>query len=193
MGIWSRSLLVFRMFPIAGVLIGGCDPLACPDAVSSGARCFRVEGDRGSDFAAESGGSAMAGSGARSDSDSAVIAGAAAPAVLTGIFNVAADTAEDTSTGLVWQRASISTYTWDEATAYCAEKGGAWRLPTHEELFAFKDSKSAVDAVVFPGMPQGFFWTSSMSTRTVAGVDNLWTHNWGTSEKTAHHYVRCVR
>ena len=108
-------------------------------------------------------------------------------------FNVAADGAEDTSTGLVWQRSLSSTHTWNEATTYCAERGRGWRLPTHEELYALKDAKSATDPAVFPDIPQGFFWTSSMSTRTLAGVDNLFAKIWGTSEKTAHHYVRCVR
>jgi hypothetical protein len=87
------------------------------------------------------------------------------------------DTVIDQGTGLVWQRrVSRSTYTFDEARAYCeslALDGGGFRVPSMKELQTLVDETRAsgplIDTEAFPGLPEDeapTFWTSSLSAHS---------------------------
>jgi formylglycine-generating enzyme required for sulfatase activity len=54
---------------------------------------------------------------------------------------------------------------WLDAQKYCAGlglPGGGWRLPTKEELLALCEAKKSDRAVAaYPGMGEGWYWSSS--------------------------------
>lgn len=83
-------------------------------------------------------------------------------------YTTTSDTATDAKTGLVWQRVVASTYTFDDAVAYCdalsLDGFDDFRLPTRIEMPSIVDfttSNPAIDAVAFPGTPPANFWLSS--------------------------------
>jgi hypothetical protein len=115
-------------------------------------------------------------------------------------------TISDTSSGLMWQKATASgTYTWEQALNYCENltlpAGGYsdWRLPNRNELQWIVDySKSypAIDTTFFPDTMVSNYWSSTSwvdytyNAKYVAfAVGNL-----GANDKSrVTHYVRAVR
>jgi hypothetical protein len=112
-------------------------------------------------------------------------------------------TVADNVTGLMWQHAeSASTFTWEEAKAYCATLTLAgyadWRLPSRIELVSLVDfgrSQPAINTLYFPTAVAGPYWSSS----PLAGSSSeAWGVNfyegltaWGGVSNKGH--VRCVR
>ncbi|MES1208678.1 MAG: DUF1566 domain-containing protein [Pseudomonadota bacterium] len=94
---------------------------------------------------------------------------AAAPAVPTTRYRIAAHEVLDVATGLHWQRLpSPKTMTFDEARTACGRlaAGGArgWRVPTLGELLTLIDEAAAspmIDRDAFPNTPGEPFWSSS--------------------------------
>ncbi len=78
-------------------------------------------------------------------------------------------TVTDNITGLIWQQAvPASTYTWEQAKAYCPTLTLAghsdWRLPSRIELVSIMDfgqGHPKVDTTYFPSTPSNYFWSSS--------------------------------
>jgi hypothetical protein len=112
-------------------------------------------------------------------------------------------TVTDRVTALMWQREVPATMTWADAMAYCPTLtlGGHhdWRLPTEVELVSLLDDSAAtgpmIDATVFPGTPENYFWSS---LRMAGSPDNSWQVDFaggGSYEagQNAPLYVRCVR
>jgi hypothetical protein len=112
-------------------------------------------------------------------------------------------TVTDRITALVWQREVPAMMTWADAMAYCPTLtlGGHndWRLPTEVELVSLLDDSvetgPMIDATVFPGTPENYFWSS---LRMAGSPDNSWQVDFaggGSYEagQTAPLYVRCVR
>jgi len=112
--------------------------------------------------------------------------------------------------GLVWQQVvdgtggdGVGNYTWDAAKAYCdglTLAGGAWRLPTIEELWSLvvpsqTPPAPTIDRTAFPNTPAVEFWSSSPHVGSVGsawGVYFLTGYSiyGGTSYASR---VRCVR
>ena len=80
-------------------------------------------------------------------------------------------TISDTSTGLMWQKATApGTYTWEQALTYCENltlpAGGYsdWRLPNRNELQSIVDYSRynpAIDTTFFPGTVASYYWSST--------------------------------
>jgi len=80
-------------------------------------------------------------------------------------------TITDTSTGLMWQKATApGTYTWEQALTYCENltlpAGGYsdWRLPNRNELQSIVDySQSAptINTTFFPDTVMSYYWSST--------------------------------
>jgi hypothetical protein len=93
---------------------------------------------------------------------------ASAPA---GRFTASGGVVHDNVTGLNWQQAVASTYTWDQALTYCSNNtpglpGTGWRLPAVKELETIVDDSvpspgPTIDASVFPSTPPSSFWVST--------------------------------
>jgi hypothetical protein len=119
----------------------------------------------------------------------------------------------DTVTGLTWQRTletSVATdggvvtlaLPWDQAVAYCSNltlDDGGWRLPARIELVSLLDvtQDPALDQSAFPDTPPDEFWTSTAFAKDPTWA---WYVDFGFAvqlvaydDKTAVHYVRCVR
>lgn len=91
----------------------------------------------------------------------------------TGLPNAASyttngdGTVTDNVTGLIWQgTVDPGSYTQAQAATYCANLGGAWRLPTRLELVSLVDFTIAypglpINQTYFPNTPGAAFWTSS--------------------------------
>jgi hypothetical protein len=121
-----------------------------------------------------------------------------------GRYAVAADTVNDTRTGLTWQRkvAFDGSYTLEEARAYCSGLvlGGFsdWRLPSKLELESLVDDTRgdpAIDTLAFPGTPAALFWTSTTSADS---VESAWYVAFGsgyslTADVSMLLHARCVR
>jgi hypothetical protein len=118
-------------------------------------------------------------------------------------------TISDTSTGLMWQKATApGTYNWEQALTYCENltlpAGGYsdWRLPNRNELQTIVDYSRynpAIDTTFFPSTPStagDWYWSST----TYAYNSNftwtvLFSHGYVTDGdmKSFYHYVRAVR
>ena len=80
-------------------------------------------------------------------------------------------TITDTSTGLMWQKATApGTYTWEQALTYCENltlpAGGYsdWRLPNRNELQSIVDYSRynpAIDTTFFPDTVASAYWSST--------------------------------
>ena len=77
-------------------------------------------------------------------------------------------TVTDTSTELMWQKASSSNKTWEQALAYCEglSFGGYtdWRLPTVKELQSLADYSRyypAINITYFPDTAASWYWSST--------------------------------
>jgi len=106
----------------------------------------------------------------------------------------------DHTTGLMWQDdvdAGTVTKNWADAKAYCAAKGGGWRLPSRKELVSLSDYGRNYPAIdpTFTNVAPSYYWSST----TYAGVSgSAWLINFGngnqySNDKTLSNYVRCVR
>ena len=88
-------------------------------------------------------------------------------------------TVSDTTTGLMWQKATApGTYTWQQALAYCENlvlpAGGYsdWRLPDRNELQSLVDYSRynpAINTTYFPNTVASYYWSST----TLAGYTSL--------------------
>lgn len=80
------------------------------------------------------------------------------------------DTVTDIVTGLIWERfPTQQALSKADALAYCAGKGGTWRLPTRSELtsiidYSIKSPSATIDSQAFPGAPANNHWSSSVYT-----------------------------
>ncbi len=121
-------------------------------------------------------------------------------------------TVTDTSTGLIWQKATApGTYSWEQALDYCenltlADKSD-WRLPNRNELQSlvnYDRYNPAIDTTFFPDTRSCdmhdycFYWTST----TYSMMQYAWTVDFGYgfgggmvhfSHKSRNGYVRAVR
>lgn len=119
----------------------------------------------------------------------------------------------DTVTGLTWQRTLETSVAadggvvtlalpWAQAVAYCSNltlDDGGWRLPARIELVSLLDvtKDPALDHTAFPDTPADEFWTS---TSLAPNPASAWYVDFGFAvqiiaydDKSAAHYIRCVR
>jgi hypothetical protein len=112
-------------------------------------------------------------------------------------------TVTDTSTGLMWQKASSSNNTWEQALAYCEglNLGGNtdWRLPTLKELRSLVDYNRynpAINTTYFPNTSAvSWYWSSTTYAYDTTIAWGVYFHD-GCVEsyyKYNNHYVRAVR
>jgi len=122
--------------------------------------------------------------------------------------DAASDTVNDARTSLRWQRSVPETaMTWAAADAYCANRGGAWRLPTLKELLTIVDPvrRPSLPAA-FPGVPDA--WVLWSATPSLTGLGGNWVvspaRGWSTDDGTIartpgagsaaiSYHVRCVQ
>ena len=118
----------------------------------------------------------------------------------------------DGVTGLVWEKTPASTIacpgsnidppgscTPSEAAAYCASKGGAWRLPTRRELMTLVDYDvmppgPTIEAGAFPGSASETYLTSSpyAADATQTWAVSFVNGNSAGRAASANGWVRCV-
>ena len=86
-----------------------------------------------------------------------------------------------------------SKMTWDQAVAYCKNKGTGWRLPTqNESMYLYCLEPSFTGEAAFSA---GYYWSAtqiSSDSKTVWGV-YFGSGYTGSLTKTFSYYVRCVR
>jgi hypothetical protein len=115
-------------------------------------------------------------------------------------------TISDTSTGLMWQKATApGTYTWEQAITYCENltlpAGGYsdWRMPNRNELQSIVDYSRynpAIDTTYFPGTVASYYWSSTTYayiTIVAWGVYFDYGYVYNGFDKTYDYYVRAVR
>ena len=77
------------------------------------------------------------------------------------------ETVTDLSTGLVWQRGSQGSVTYNQAVSYCNQlplAGAGWRLPNVKELLSLRDDRLQrlmIDTTAFPESSLNYHWTSN--------------------------------
>ena len=110
-------------------------------------------------------------------------------------------TVTDTSTGLMWQKAS-SSGTWEQALTYCESLnlGGYtdWRMPTIKELHSIVDYSRyspAINTTYFPNTVSSYYCSSTTDANCTA---RAWGVNFGDGHgkddgKNTSYYVRAVR
>jgi len=112
-------------------------------------------------------------------------------------------TITDTSTGLMWQQATIS-MTWEMALLYCKglQYGGHmdWRLPTIKELISlvnFTNNNPSIISKYFPNtIINTDYWSSTTNTDNTDsawGVSFIYGNYNGSLDKGSIYYVRPVR
>jgi Protein of unknown function (DUF1566) len=112
-------------------------------------------------------------------------------------------TVTDTSTGLMWQKAALSSpLKWEAALKYAEDLSLAgyddWRMPTAKELQSMVDYSKwnpAIDETFFPGTLSNHYWSS---TTYAYGTSIAWRvyfslGNVGSEYKSSTSYVRAVR
>jgi len=112
-------------------------------------------------------------------------------------------TVTDTSTGLMWQKASSSNKTWEEALVYCEglNLGGHtdWRLPTIKELRSLVDYSRynpAINTTYFPNTSAASWYLSSTTyayNTADAWVVDFYDGDVYDDHKGDDNYVRAVR
>ena len=112
-------------------------------------------------------------------------------------------TVTDNGTGLMWQQATApSTYTWQQALAYCESLDFAghtdWRLPTAKELESLTDKSQnspSINITYFPDTVALYYWSSTPDTSYSGGAwgGNFLNGNVGFYDKTFSFHVRAVR
>jgi len=113
-----------------------------------------------------------------------------------GLSGASCDVIDDADAG------AARTYTWDEALAYCdsLDWGGHkdWRLPDPYELDSILDANWMapwINHVAFPGTPDDYFWSSSLSATSASYA---WSVGFGNTvmygiKRVSVYYVRCIR
>ena len=83
-------------------------------------------------------------------------------------FALTAETALDTATGLMWQRAHTSAAAWADVLSACesAEVAGFsdWRVPSIKEFYTIVEERAiapCIDTGAFPDNTQEAYWTST--------------------------------
>ena len=96
-------------------------------------------------------------------------------------------TISDTSTGLMWQKATApGTYTWEQALTYCENLTLAgisdWRLPNRNELQSIVDYSRynpAIDTTFFPDTVASDYWSSTTTRDSTSLVRGTWISSYG--------------
>ena len=94
------------------------------------------------------------------------------------------DTVTDTTTGLMWQKATApGTYTWQQALAYAETLTLAgytdWRLPNHNELQSLVDYSRynpSIDPLLASDTVSSDYWSST--SNATSGKDGLTIIAW---------------
>ena len=114
-------------------------------------------------------------------------------------------TVTDTSTGLMWQKATApGTYTWQQALAYCEGSTLAgyhdWRLPDRNELQSLVDYSipypgPTINTAYFPDTVASYYWSSTTSAGYTYDAWYVRFSNGSVSSyyKVISYYVRAVR
>jgi hypothetical protein len=116
-------------------------------------------------------------------------------------YTIANGTVYDTQTKLTWQeQLSMSSYTWDDAKAYCAGlslDGTGWRVPTINEIKTIVDESTnpSIDGSAFPMTPSEYFWSSSVVVEDPSRAWTCFFSNGSTYSftQTTPRFIRCVR
>lgn len=115
-------------------------------------------------------------------------------------------TVTDNMTGLTWQQATTTAYTWVNALAYCNNNtpslpGSGWRLPNVHELFSLVDftvtSDAKINLTYFPNTFTSYYWSATtypgsgnQSYAMSVSFSNGYVY---VGYKASSYYVRCVR
>jgi hypothetical protein len=109
----------------------------------------------------------------------------------------------DRVTGLMWQRElQGDDLTFADAESKCAGLSLAghddWRLPSRIELISLLDlarTQPAIDLTAFPGTPNDWFWTASVSAEDPASAWYVYFYfGYPKTDLTSNQFsVRCVR
>jgi hypothetical protein len=103
----------------------------------------------------------------------------------------------DDATGLTWQQTvPADSYTWSDATTYCAGLGAGWRLPSLTEMQTIVDDTTlhpAINPTAFPNTESTYFWTSSAYGTGGAWYVSFSSGSTGVNDATLTFSVRCVR
>ena len=111
-------------------------------------------------------------------------------------------TVTDNSTGLMWQQASSSNKTWEQALAYCAGLNlgdhADWRLPAIKELRSLADNiqySPSINTMYFPDTSASWYWSSTTCGNVTydAWNVNFYFGDVNGYNKSNSYYVRAVR
>lgn len=85
----------------------------------------------------------------------------------------------DSKTNLQWTKEYVAPLTRDDALKHCENLNygefSDWRLPTFEELKSLLNRRAYAPASTFPDMPNGDFWSSSISHKKSLYSDKTYT------------------
>jgi hypothetical protein len=106
----------------------------------------------------------------------------------------------DTASGLSWQHpASTSSFSREDAIAYCAAKGPGWRVPNVAELMSIVDlmrAAPAIDLAGFPSTPSDHTYFTNITRAedsTYAWLVKFDNGTPSTNVATSLNRVRCVK
>lgn len=126
----------------------------------------------------------------------------AGPPARQKLVNSLVGTVTDTSTGLMWPRASQGLMTLGSALAYCEalalDGHQDWRLPNIKELESWLDAARVLNTNFFPGASTEDYWSSTTSYGSQF-IDSALGINVGLGtmsiylKESLSHYVQCVR
>ncbi len=111
-------------------------------------------------------------------------------------------TVTDTSTGLMWQQATVpENYTWEQALSYCETLSLAdyddWRLPAVNELQSIVDYSRYYPSIdpIFPNTMSSDYWSSTSYAKYASPAWYVYFYGGSMSydDKSEDNYVRAVR
>lgn len=115
--------------------------------------------------------------------------------------NVSSLAIRDNITGLIWQKGSSTSVTWEGAIQYCEnlflDGRTDWRLPNIKELFSIVDTTTyspAINSVYFSNTSSNYYWSSTHQT---IGATNAWPVDFGKGfilnyAQSSTAYAKCV-
>ena len=106
-------------------------------------------------------------------------------------------TVTDNWTGLTWQQDSSSAaLAWPDTSAYCAQLGSGFRMPTVKELLTIVDpirTSPAVDTTIFPNTVNDWYWTlTAIPSASTYYMINFTAGYTSYNSAGAAYHVRCV-